>query len=188
MKTYILPSLKITLLTLILFGVAYPLAITGFAKLFGANQGNGKTVVVDGKVVGFEVIGQRFTSDNYFNSRPSAVNYNAASTGGSNKGPSNPDYLKQVEERIADFLVKNPTIKKEDVPVDLITASGGGLDPHISPRAAYVQAQRIAKSRSLSIEQVNSLIEQHIQKPLFGLLGTATVNVLLLNIELDKLK
>jgi potassium-transporting ATPase KdpC subunit len=188
MKKYILPSLKITLLTLILFGVVYPLAITGFAKLFGANQGNGKTVTVDGKVVGFEIIGQRFASEKYFNSRPSAVNYNAASTGGSNKGPSNPDYLKQVEERVQEFLKQNPRVKREDIPVDLLTASGGGLDPHISVQAAYIQADRIARVRGVDSEKVTTLINQHIQKPLGGFLGTTTVNVLQLNIELDKLK
>ena len=99
MKKYFLPSLKITLLTLVLFGVLYPLAITGIAKIIGPNGGEGKTIVIDNKVVGFEVIGQSFVMDKYFNGRPSAVGYNAAATGGSNKGPTNPDYLAQVQAR-----------------------------------------------------------------------------------------
>lgn len=188
MKTHLIPCLKITLLTLILFGVMYPLAITGIARLTGANGGNGKTVEANGKVVGFEVIGQSFESDKYFNSRPSAVGYNAAATGGSNKGPTNPDYLAVVEERITNFLKQNPDVKREDVTVDLVTASGGGLDPHISPRSAAIQVSRIAKARNVSEESLKKLVDEFTEEPLFGTLGTSRVNVLKLNIELDKLK
>jgi potassium-transporting ATPase KdpC subunit len=188
MKTYFLPAIKIAFLTMILFGVIYPLFIVGMAKLIGPGNGNGETIEVNGMTVGFELIGQSFTDDKYFNSRPSAVNYNAAATGGSNKGPSNPDYLKQVEERINDFLVKNPGIKKEEVPVDLITASGGGLDPDISEDAALVQIQRIAKVRRIAPDEVKKLVDQHTDHPIFGLFGISTVHVLALNIALDKIK
>lgn len=188
MKTYFLPALKITFITMMLFGVAYPLLIVGIAKIVAPNSGKGELVVVDEKTVGFELIGQKFTSDKYFNSRPSAVDYNAASTGGSNKGPSNPDYLAQVQQRIEEFLAKNPSVKKEDVPVDLVTASGGGLDPHISIQAAQVQVARIANVRNLSEEQVTQLVNEFTEKPLWGLFGTSTVHVLKLNLALDKLK
>jgi K+-transporting ATPase ATPase C chain len=116
------------------------------------------------------------------------VGYNAAATGGSNKGPTNPDYLAQVEERIAAFLKQNPEVSKEDVTVDLVTASGGGLDPHISPRAAEIQIPRIAKVRGLSEDAVRSLVRNYTEEPLLGMLGPSRVNVLRLNIALDKLK
>lgn len=188
MKTHFIPCLKIAVLTLIFFGVIYPLSITGIAKLIAANGGNGKTIEVNGKVIGFEVIGQSFESDKYFNSRPSAVGYNAAATGGSNKGPTNPDYLATVEERIKNFLKQNPEIKREEVPVDMVTASGGGLDPHISPRAAEIQIERIAKVRGIPKETVFILITENTEKPLFGIFGTSRINVLKLNCSLDKLK
>src|SRR6187397_2420012 len=149
MKTYWLIGLKITFVTVILFGVLYPLFITGIAKMVAPNGGRGEEILVNGKVVGFELIGQKFDDDKYFNSRPSAVDYNAAGTGGSNKGPTNPDYLAQVQARIDTFLIHNPGVEKSQIPVDLITASGGGLDPHISPEAARVQIARIAKVRNI---------------------------------------
>jgi potassium-transporting ATPase KdpC subunit len=187
MKTYFLPALKITALTLVLFGVVYPLLIVGVAKIVAPDSGKGELVVVDGKTVGFKLIGQKFTSDKYFTGRPSAVGYNAAATGGSNKGPSNPDYLAQVDQRIQEFLAKNPSAKKEDVPIDLVTASGGGLDPHISVKAARVQAARIAKTRNIAEEKVTQLIDEQIERPLLGVFGTSRINVLNLNIALDKL-
>lgn len=187
MKTYFLPSLKITVFTLILFGLIYPLLITGIAKILAPNGGEGKTIEVNGKMVGFEIIGQSFASDRYFNSRPSAVGYNAAATGGSNKGPSNPDYLAQVEERIANFLIQNPEVKREEIPVDLVTASGGGLDPHISVQAANVQVARIAKARGIASEKLQQLVQEHTEKPVLGM-GPAKVHVLHLNIALDNLK
>lgn len=188
MKTYLLPAVKITFLTLLLFGVAYPLLIVGIAKLVAPNSGKGELVEVNGKVVGFTLIGQKFTSDQYFNSRPSAVDYNAAATGGSNKGPSNEDYLAVVQSRIDSILVHNPSLKREDIPVDLVTASGGGLDPHISPRSAKVQIARIANVRNLKPESLEALVEEYTERPLYGILGTEKVNVLKLNLALDNLK
>lgn len=186
MKTHFVPCLKITALTIILFGVVYPLVITAIAQLTRGG-GSGETVLVNGKVVGFELIGQSFTSDRYFNDRPSAVGYNAASTGGSNKGPTNPDYLKEVQGRIDDFLAKNPDVKRAEVPVDLVTASGGGLDPHISPQAALIQVPRIAKARNMDPEVVRRLVQDNIEEPLLGLFGPRKVNVLRLNIAIDQL-
>lgn len=188
MKTYLIPALKLTFLTMILFGVIYPLFIIRSARLIGPENGNGETIKVNGVPVGFKLIGQSFTDDAYFNSRPSAVNYNAAATGGSNKAPSNPDYLKQVEERISGFLARNPGVRREEIPVDLITASGGGLDPHISEAAALVQIPRIANARGISPDEVKRLVDQYTERPVFGLFGVSTVHVLSLNVALDKIK
>jgi K+-transporting ATPase ATPase C chain len=187
MKNYWIAGLKIAFITMILFGVIYPLLITGIAKVIAPNAGRGEEIIVNGKVVGFELIGQKFDDDKYFNGRPSAVDYNPAATGGSNKGPTNPDYLAQVQARIDTFLVHNPDVKKEQIPVDLVTASGGGLDPHISPSAALVQVDRIARIRNIDKERITVLVNDHIEKPMFGM-GTSRVHVLRLNIALDELK
>lgn len=186
MKNHFVIGLKITLVTIVLFGMLYPLLITGIAMVAAPNGGKGERIEVDGKIVGFELIGQKFDEDRYFNGRPSAVNYNAAATGGSNKGPTNPDYLAQVQARINTFLVHNPGIKKSQIPVDLVTASGGGLDPHISPDAARIQIARIARVRKIEISKVQKLVEDHIESPILGL-GTSRVHVLRLNIALHKL-
>ncbi len=188
MKTYFIQALKITFVTLVLFGVIYPLFISAIALLVAPNGGQGEEVIVDGKTVGFELIGQKFDDDRYFNSRPSAVDYNAASTGGSNKGPTNPDYLANVQARIDTFLVHNPSVKKEMIPSDLVTASGGGLDPHISIEGAQVQVARIARLRNIKEEALMKLIDENTQGPLLGLLGTSKVHVLHLNCALDRLK
>ncbi len=187
MKQHILPALKLTFVSIVVFVGLYTLLIWGFAQA-GPNNGKGETVTVNNKVVGFKLEGQNFTADNYFNSRPSAVGYNAAGSGGSNKGPSNPDYLKQVQDRIDTFLVHNPGVKKEQIPAELVTASGSGLDPDISAKGATVQVSRIARVRNITAEKINTLIAQQIQKPLLGMFGTEKINVLRLNIELDKLK
>jgi K+-transporting ATPase ATPase C chain len=186
MKKYWIIGFKLTLVTLIIFGVGYPLIITGIAKVVAPNGGQGETFTVNGKTVGFELIGQKFDTDQYFNSRPSAVDYNAAATGGSNKGPTNPDYLAQVQARIDTFLIHNPSVRKSDVPVDLVTASGGGLDPHISPQAAKVQIERIATARHISKEKLNALVREYTEEPMLGM-GTARVHVLRLNVALDQL-
>lgn len=169
---------------IILCAVLYPLLIAGIGKATPGG-GKGETVSVNGKVVGYEKIGQRFTDDKYFQGRPSAVDYNAGGSGGSNKGPSNPGYLQIVKDRIDSFLVHNPGIKKEEIPADLVTASGSGLDPHISPAAAYVQVKRIASIRGLAEDKVRTLVDQQVEK---NLLGPSVVNVLKINIALDNLK
>ncbi|MDO1451468.1 K(+)-transporting ATPase subunit C [Rhodocytophaga aerolata] len=180
-------SLVLTLCCIAVFGFVYPLLIWGVAQVAGPNNGKGEVVEYNGRVVGFKLIGQSFTEDKYFNSRPSAVGYNAASTGGSNKGPTNPDYLSEVQARIDTFLAHNPGVAKSQIPVDIVTASGGGLDPHISPQAAYLQVKRIAKVRNLAENEVKALVDEHIDGPLLGLMGTSKVNVLKLNIALEKL-
>jgi K+-transporting ATPase ATPase C chain len=186
MKQNILPAIRLTVITIIFFCVVYTAFIWVIAQASPAN-GNGETITVNGKVVGYALEGQSFTQDKYFWSRPSAVNYNAAGSAGSNKGPTNPDYLKDVQSRIDSFLVHNPSVKKEDVPAELVTASGSGLDPDLSPAGVYVQVARIAKTRNISEEKVRALVDQHIEKPLLGLFGPEKINVLKLNVELDKL-
>lgn len=188
MKPYILPSIKLTIILLVLLSVVYPLAIAGIGKLT-PGHGDGVVLTYKGREVGFENVGQKFTKDQYFWSRPSAVDYNAAGSGGSNKGPTNPDYLhKDVQGRIDTFLKHNPTVKKEQIPAELVTASGSGLDPDLSPAGARIQAARIAKTRGLSEQQVLALVDSHTEKPLLGLLGPEKVNVLKLNVALDELK
>jgi K+-transporting ATPase ATPase C chain len=187
MKQHILPALKLTLSCLIFFSGIYTLLIFGIAR-FAPNHGEGVIIQRNGKTIGYLLEAQNFSSDGYFMSRPSAVGYNAAGSGGSNKGPTNPDYLKDVQTRIDSFMVHNKTIRKEKIPSELVTASGSGLDPDISPAGAYIQVARIAVVRSLSAEKINSLVDQAIEAPLFGLFGTERVNVLKLNLALDNLK
>lgn len=187
MKNHFRIALKLTVVTAVMFGVFYPLLINGIARVVAPMGGRGEEVVVNGKVVGFMLIGQKFDDDRYFNSRPSAVEYNASSTGGSNKGPSNPDYLVLVQARIDTFLVHNPNVKKEEIPADLVTASGSGLDPHISPQAAIVQIDRIAKIRHIEKTVLSRLVDEHSEKPFLGM-GPSRVHVLKLNIALDSLK
>lgn len=184
MKKYVWPSVKLTLVFIIICSVLYPLFIALVAKA-APGGGKGETVSVDGKVVGYANIGQKFTEDKYFWSRPSVVDYNAAGSAGSNKGPTNPDYLKMVQDRIDTFLVHNPGVKKEEIPAELVTASGSGLDPDLSPAAAKVQVKRIAAVRKLMEERVMILVDRQTEHPL---LGPDKVNVLKLNIELDKLR
>ena len=187
MKQHFFSALRLTLVCIVVFMGLYTLLIWGIAQA-APNNGKGETVSVNNKVVGYKLEGQNFSDDKYFNSRPSACGYNAAGSGASNKGPSNPDYLKDVQNRINTFLVHNPSVKKEDIPSELLTASGSGLDPDLSPKGAYVQVPRIAKTRNISEEKIIALVAQQIQKPLLGLFGPEKVNVLELNIELDKLK
>ncbi|WP_343693707.1 potassium-transporting ATPase subunit KdpC [Chitinophaga sp.] len=184
MKKYLLPSIKLTLILILLLGVAYPLLIAGVAH-FASGQGKGRTITVNGKVVGYENIGQLFTEDKYFQGRPSAVNYNAAGSGGSNKAASNPEYLKTVQERIDTFLAHNPGTLQADIPSELVTASGSGLDPDISPAAADIQVIRIAATRHMSVATIQKLIADHTDK---SWLGPDKINVLKLNIALDALK
>jgi len=187
MKTYFLPSLKITLILIVVAGGLYPLLISAIGKL-APGGGDGLTLTVNGKVVGYANVGQKFTKDKYFWGRPSAVDYHADGSGGSNKGPNNPDYLKDVKSRIDTFLKHNPDVKREEVPAEMVTASGSGLDPDISPAAAKVQVARVAKIRNLSADKVTALVNTHIEQPLWGIFGPAKVNVLKLNIALDELK
>lgn len=186
MRRYLFPSLRLTAVLIVLLAVAYPLFIGLIARL-APGRGDGVKIEYQGKVVGYENIGQKFTADKYFWSRPSAVNYNAAGSGGSNKGPSNPDYLKTVQNRIDTFLVHHPGMRKEEIPAELVTASGSGLDPDLSPGACYVQIPRIAKVRRIEPEKLEKLVAAHVKPPFLGVFGPQRVNVLELNIALDEL-
>ncbi len=182
----ILKDIKLNFATLILFGLLFPLLIWAIGLLF-PSQANGLPIYKNGELIGFENIGQKFYSDKYFWGRPSAVDYNAAATGGSNKGPTNPDHLAEVENRIQDFLAKNPKVKRNEIPSDIVTASGGGLDPNISPQAAFIQIARVADARNLDRQIVQKLVEENIESPFLGMFGPERVNVLKLNLALDKL-
>jgi K+-transporting ATPase ATPase C chain len=191
MKTHLLPALKLTLVCILFFVGVYTLVVWGIGQLVAPNHGKGEIINYgdpkDNTKYGFANIGQKFTDDKYFWSRPSAVAYNASGSGASNKGPSNADYLKDVQGRIDTFLVHNPGIKKEQIPVDLITASGSGLDPDISIQAATIQVPRIAKIRNRKDQELYDLIDKVKQGPLLGLFGPSKVNVLKLNIALNAL-
>lgn len=184
MNKYLLPSIKLTVALLLLLAVIYPLLIAGIAKL-APGGGDGVKVYKNGKVVGYENIAQAFGSDAYFQPRPSAVGYNAAGSGGSNKGPTNPELLQTVQARIDTFMVHNPGVNKADIPAELVTASGSGLDPDLSPEGANIQVKRIAALRHIPEQKLNELVIAHTQKLMFG---PAKVNVLKLNIALDELK
>jgi K+-transporting ATPase ATPase C chain len=180
-------SLRLTLVLTVLLCVMYPIFIS-FAGKLSKGHGDGEKVTLNSKVVGYALLGQKFDKPEYFCSRPSAVGYNAAGSAGSNKGPSNADYLKDVQSRIDTLLKYNPGIKKSDIPADLVTASGSGLDPDISLEAAAIQVKRIAAIRKLDEKQVAELVAVNTQQPLMGLFGPSSVNVLKLNIALDGLK
>ncbi len=186
MKSNILAATKLTALCILLLMVVYPIMVWGIAQL-SPNHGKGKVIETNGKIY-YSNIGQSFTDNKYFLSRPSAVDYNAAGSGGSNKAPSNKEYLQMVNARIDTFLLHNPEVKKSEIPVDLVTASGSGLDPHISVQAASVQVKRIAKIRGLQESNIQQLIHVYTEQPLWGLFGPNRINVLRLNIALDNLK
>lgn len=173
----------ITLLT----GVAYPLIVTAFAQLVLPHQANGSLVMRDGRTIGSALIGQPFSRPDHFWGRPSStapVPYNASASGGSNLGPLNPDLAKDVHSRIEALRHHDSGLTR--VPVDLVTSSGSGLDPHISPAAAEVQVRRVAAARGLSDDEVRRLVRLHTEGRQFGLLGEPRVNVLPLNLALDE--
>jgi K+-transporting ATPase ATPase C chain len=182
----LLMLIAMTLIT----GVAYPLLVTGIAQLTMAGAANGSIVERDGKAVGSELIGQPFSDPKYFWSRPSATSpmpYNAGSSSGSNQGPLNPALADAVKARLEALRAADPD-NRAPVPVDLVTASASGLDPHISPAAAEYQIGRIAKARGLAVERVKSLVAQYTRARQLGFLGEPVVEVLQLNLALDKLR
>jgi len=181
MKTYLIPSLKLTVLLIVVCSLLYPLLVAGIAKA-APGGGKGETVLLNGKVVGYANIGQLFVRDDHFQGRPSAVQYNAAGSGGSNKAASNPEYIVTVKARIDTFRVHNPDIPVSSIPSELVTASGSGLDPDLSPAAAHVQVPRIARLRHRSEAELHALVDSLTETPLFG---PEKVNVLKLNVKLE---
>lgn len=179
-------SIRLTLVLLVLLCVLYPLSIALAGKLSNG-EGNGEKITRNGKVIGYARLGQSFTEPKYFWGRPSAVGYNAAGSAGSNKGPSNETYLQEVSNRIDTLLKYNPSIKRGDIPADLVTASGSGLDPHISEQAAIIQIKRIAAARKIDERKIVELVVAHTEKPFLGLFGPTKINVLQLNLALDNL-
>jgi K+-transporting ATPase ATPase C chain len=178
-------SVRIVAVMTVALGVAYPLAVTAFAQIAVGNRADGQFVEVDGEVVGSRLIAQEFTGDEYFHARPSAAGYDAATSSGSNLGSNNPELLDTVANRVADYRALNGVPDGVRVPVDAVTASGSGLDPHISPANATLQAPRVAVTRGLDVDLVLDLVSEHIDRRPLGILGDDAVNVLKLNIALD---
>jgi K+-transporting ATPase ATPase C chain len=175
-----------TLVTMVLLGGGYNVALWGIGRVVFPSQTEGSLIRrADGTVVGSRLIAQKFTRAEYFQPRPSGVDYNAASTGGTNYGPSNPDHLKAVQERL-DAITKQEGVAANEVRSEMVTASGGGMDPHIPPAAAELQAARVAMARGVEVSRVRDLIRTHTEPPTFGFLGRARVNVLELNLALDQ--
>ena len=189
MKT-LLKSIKITLVFCVFFSVFYILVLWLFAQVAGPNRGNAEVVTLNGKVVGAANVGQTFTEEKYFWGRPSCAGdgYDATSSAGSNKGPTNPESLAEVEARIDTFLIHHPYLARKDVPAEMVTASASGLDPDITPQSAYVQVKRVAQARGMDVEEVRRVVDKAVEKPLLGIFGTEKVNVLKLNIALEELK
>lgn len=190
MKTQILISIKIFALFTVLLGLIYPLFITAIAQLAFTEKANGSLIIQENKVIGSEFIGQKFDSVRYFWSRPSATDYNSMPSGGSNLSPTSSKLKQQVADRMAIWVKSNPTSDSENIPSEMLFASASGLDPHISPKAAFLQVNRISKARDFNEKQKNQviqLISKLKESPQFGLLGEERVNVLLLNLNLDKI-
>jgi potassium-transporting ATPase KdpC subunit len=179
-------SLRITIVTIVLLGLIYPIAMTGAAELIFPKQANGSLVTVNGKVIGSSIIGQLWTKPQYFQGRPSAAGkgYDPTSTGGTNFGPTNAKLIKLTGDTIAQLKKDNPDAPGAP-PMDLITSSASGIDPDISPEAAYWEAPRVAKARHMSVDAVNAIVASHVQGRTFGFLGEPHVNVLELNMALD---
>jgi len=191
------PALIMLLLFTVITGLIYPLAVTGFAQVLFPRQANGSLVVADGKVVGSSLIGQAFSEDRYFQGRPSATSapdskdasktvdapYNAANSGGSNLGPTSKALIERVKTDVEARKGQNPNAK---VPTDLVTTSGSGLDPHISPEAALFQVPRVAKARTMPEDRLRDLVNQHIEGRSLSFLGEPRINVLALNMALDR--
>jgi len=185
MKKNLITAVLMTIATTILLGLVYPLLVTGMAQVIFPKQANGQLIQQDGKTVGSRIIGQGFSGPAYFHSRPSAAGtgYDAANSAGSNFGPTNQKLIDRVKGDVASARADNPG---QSVPIDLVTTSASGFDPHITPAAAEFQLPRIARGRGTTIEQVRAVLAKHTEPRQLGVLGEARVNVLELDLELDK--
>ena len=183
-----IPGIRIALVLTILTGLLYPGVVTGLCQLLFPQQANGSLIARNGRILGSSLIGQNFSRPEYFHPRPSAAGrdgYDSSASGGSNLGPTSKKLIDRAKAEIEKFRQQNPEYHGP-IPVDIVTASASGLDPHISPASAYAQSGRIAKARRLSIDQVNRMITQFTEGPSLGFLGNARVNVLRLNWALDR--
>lgn len=185
MVKHLWTAMLMTVVTTVLLGIVYPLLITGLAQVIFPDQANGQLIERDGKVIGSRIIGQPFSSPGYFRSRPSGAGagYDAAASSGSNLGPTNKKLVDRVATDVAKYAEENPS---RPVPIDLVTASASGLDPHISPAAAEFQVPRVARERSMSAQDLRQLVATHTEGRQLALLGEPVVNVLLLNLALDE--
>jgi K+-transporting ATPase ATPase C chain len=189
MKHQLRPALMMLLTLTLLTGVIYPLAVTGLAQLFLPSLADGSLIIRDGKVIGSELIGQQFDDPKYFWGRPSATSpfpYNAAASSGSNLGPTNPAFIDAVRGRVSALRAADP-VNDTPIPVDLVTASGSGLDPHMSPAAAEYQLKRVARARGLGENTLRDLVARHTEGRQLGVLGERRINILKLNVALDDL-
>jgi K+-transporting ATPase ATPase C chain len=179
-------AIRFTLLTAVVLGILYPLAVTGIGHLAFRHQAEGDLILVNGQVTGSQLIGQNFTENQYFHGRPSAAGngYDPTSSSPSNYAPSNQKLISRIDGDVAHYATEN---KSQPVPIDLVTASGSGLDPDISPAAALFQVDKVADARHLPAATVRDLVERHVQRRQFGFLGEERVNVLLLNMDLDRI-
>ncbi|WP_436898570.1 potassium-transporting ATPase subunit KdpC [Acinetobacter gyllenbergii] len=180
------PSLGLILVGFLVAGVLYSAVSVSIAQLIFPKQANGSLIQLDGRIVGSSLVGQHFVGEQYFHGRPSAVSYSVDGMAGSNLAVSNPDLQKQIKERTVQFAQHN-YISEQQVPNDMVTASGSGIDPDISPESALLQVKRVAEQRHLAEQQLRDLVQQQIQPAQFGLYGQARVNVLQLNLALDQL-
>ena len=183
---YIYPAVALTIVLTVLLGIIYPFAITGLSYVFFREKAQGSLIEKEGRVIGSRLIGQAFKGTSYFHSRPSAAGsgYDATASGGTNLGPTSKQlFEEQVRGRAKQLHAENPSLK---IPIDLITSSGSGLDPHISPAAAEFQIPRVSRERGMSEEEVRRLVHKHTEERQFGVLGEARVNVLELNLALDQ--